>query len=234
MSKEIIINSEKHGIFSILIDEDDYEIFSKHHWCISGNGYAVRSRNRFDDQTKDKTLYLHREILGLTNGDCHAVDHINRNRLDNRKENLRICTQQHNASNREKYNKSSNYKGVYLDERNGKYVACITYNKKKIMIGKFETAVEAAKAYDYYAVKYFGEFACTNFNDVASDFSYKKKDGRNEKTGLYGIYKKSCGGYEAYASTKYLCKTKNISDAIKIRNEYIIDNNLDLKLNEEI
>lgn len=89
------------------------------------------------------------------------VDHINGNKLDNRKSNLRICTDAENARNSSK--KSGNFKGVQWRSDKHKFRARIMDNGKEIFIGYFTNEIEAAKAYDTKAKELFGEFARLNF-----------------------------------------------------------------------
>jgi hypothetical protein len=88
------------------------------------------------------------------------VDHKNGNSLDNRKENLRLCTIQQNSFNRKP--KNGKLKVFYLNKSSNKYSAQIGFNNKKIYLGQFKSKEEAAKAYNEAAIKYFGEFACLN------------------------------------------------------------------------
>lgn len=91
------------------------------------------------------------------------VDHRNCNGLDNRKENLRICTNQQNNMNKVSYrNSSSKYKGVYKDNERGGWAAQITIDGKKKFIGRYKIEEDAAVAYDRFAIKLFGEFAKLN------------------------------------------------------------------------
>lgn len=130
-----------------LIDEDDYEEASKYLWYISKEGYAT---NRLVGT-------LHRVLMKYPEGD---IDHINRNKLDNRRCNLRICTPQENAMNCPKRkNNTTGYKGVRFDKRNKKYYSVL----KNVTLGYFDNPIDAAKAYDVAAIKSAGEFAYTNF-----------------------------------------------------------------------
>jgi len=90
------------------------------------------------------------------------IDHINRNVLDNRIENLRWCSSSQNNRNREKQlNTTSQYKGVYLAE--GRWKASIRVNSKLIHLGSFGTELEGAKAYNDFIVAHnLGEFAILN------------------------------------------------------------------------
>lgn len=95
------------------------------------------------------------------------IDHINSNKLDNRKCNLRIVTPQQNNMNKKKTkNTSSKYIGVYLDKnsKKNKWRASITFNRKVISLGVFENDIDAAKARDIATKQYFGEYGKLNFN----------------------------------------------------------------------
>lgn len=139
-----------------LIDKEDYHLIvgSSWHYC---NGYAV-STPRLNENKK----FMHRVILGLEDKTL-VVDHINGNKLDNRRSNLRICTQSQNRRNTKYHTDSAvQYKGVCIS-KSGKFKATIAVNYKQHHIGYFNTAMEAAKAYDYVAVKLHDEFANLNF-----------------------------------------------------------------------
>lgn len=235
---EIILQSKKHGTHEVLVDDEDYEKLINYNWCVNKAGYAVRHKLKSDFNHNSSIIYMHRCILNIENT-IEYVDHINGNKLDNRKENLRVCTDHKNKMNRAVNARvranDVGYKGVYLDERNGRFVAKITYNSKAHHIGVFDCEKIAAKAYDQKAREFFGEFACLNFPSEENDVLYEKFNGKNEKTGLYGIYIKNSGKYEAYVGSKYICKSRIKNEAIIKRNKYIIDNNLDtekFKLNE--
>jgi len=98
-------------------------------------------------------------------GDGDFCDHINHNGLDNRKANLRLATRSQNAWNRQKakIKSRSKYKGVSWYNRGKRWSVRIQVNRKQKFLGIFEDEIEAAKAYDRAARKYFGEFAELNF-----------------------------------------------------------------------
>lgn len=142
-----------------LVDDEDFEYLNQRKWHYS-KGYAVStSRRLFGFQ---KTIAMHREIMNTPNG--METDHINGDKLDNRKNNLRNCFHLENGKNRKiQINNTSNYKGVSFDKRAGKWRSVIYIEKKKISLGNFTNIEDAARAYDKKAIELFGEFANTNF-----------------------------------------------------------------------
>jgi hypothetical protein len=107
-------------------------------------------------------LSMHRMVVNAPKG--LFVDHINHNGLDNRKANLRICTNLQNLRNkRPKTGCTSEYKGVHWCKGRNKFRANIYLNKKAIHLGYFHDEIAAAKAYDEKARELFGEFAYLNF-----------------------------------------------------------------------
>jgi len=93
-----------------------------------------------------------------------VVDHIDRDGLNNRKSNLRLCTNAENIRNAGKRGKGfSKYKGVSRHTRGKKWTAVIQLNKKTYFLGYFENEIDAARAYDKKAKELHGQFACLNF-----------------------------------------------------------------------
>ena len=108
---------------------------------------------------KELRVTMARQIMGLCIDDPCVVDHIHHNGLDNRRSKLRICTVQQNIWNRQKQRNSNyTYKGVYFRRGKWETVACGVY------VGRFDSEIEAAKAYDKKILQLHGEFACLNFS----------------------------------------------------------------------
>ena len=148
------------GLFA-LVDGEDYERLSKHKWCANKNKkthYAVRHIGKWPNQ---QSILMHREILNVPIE--KETDHRNGYGLDNRGQNLRICTCGQNQYNRQSYKGTSQYKGVSWENRRKKWRVRIQLNGKEIYFGQFDSEVDAARAYDKKAVELFGEFARTNF-----------------------------------------------------------------------
>ena len=141
-----------------LVDDDDFESINQYKWSVikaPNTFYAMRGTMV---NGKRITQYMHDLIL-----DGKGIDHIDRNGLNNKRSNLRLCTISENGMNRRKQdNASSIYKGVSFHKRDKRWMAHIKINGKKIHLGNFDTEVEAAKAYNDKAISLFCEFANLN------------------------------------------------------------------------
>ena len=153
------------GRAAVYIDDDDADL-AAHRWSINSNGYAVRLTAR----PERVALRMHRVVmeraLDRPLQRWELVDHINGDRLDNRRANLRLCTNSENAFNRDlPASNTTGYKGVSWNTRRTAprpYQASITVNRKKHYLGSYATAVEAARAYDAAARQVAGQFAKVN------------------------------------------------------------------------
>lgn len=152
-----------------LIDASDYEKVKGIKWFKNSNGYVAKSL--YVGNGKWEGLKLHRMIMDAPKG--VLVDHINRNRLDNRRSNLRLATPLENTRNTSlAKNNTTGYKGV--SERKGKYEAHIRIDGVLQHLGNYDNKEDAAKAYNVMAEKHFGEFAALNDVEHAG-FQLKKK-----------------------------------------------------------
>ena len=143
------------GKFSI-VDDSDFEWLNQWKWHYLNIGYAARR----DYSQKGKYVYMHRLIIGFPTN--YQADHINRNKLDNRRSNLRMATKSQNMVNTDlRITNTSGYRGVYWDKNRNKWVAEIMIHYKKKHLGRFIHKEDAAKAYLYESKESFGEFAAT-------------------------------------------------------------------------
>lgn len=146
-----------------IIDDEDFERCIGRTWfyqSTSGYVYCTVYEKLGYRRYKNKTVYLHNFISGKS-----KQDHINRNKLDCRKENLRDASNSQNCINTEKrVNQftTSKYKGVAFHPRDKIWQACIMKEYKSIYIGSYKTEREAALAYNLKAKELFGEFAVLN------------------------------------------------------------------------
>ena len=158
--KKIPLTQEKFA----LIDDEDFDLISQYKWCaVKNKNIYYTMRGYWDKQIKKrKQIKMHRLIMGVTDPKIQ-IDHINGDGLDNRKVNLRICTNQQNHMNR-KSNKncSSKFKGVSWFKRDKKWRSQITVHQKKIYLGDFNNETQAAIAYNTAAIKHFGQYAYLN------------------------------------------------------------------------
>ena len=164
--KQIDISTPKHPNMYAIVDDEDYERISKYHWYVvkNGNYYYAYGNGKGPER---EHLFMHRKVLNLLQYDKTCVDHINRNGLDNRKRNLRICSFQQNMLNsKPMHNRTSKYKGVKRNKKNNNWRVNISYKGNKYEIGSFVDEEMAARAYDKKAKQLFGEFAYLNFKDT--------------------------------------------------------------------
>lgn len=139
---------------SCIVDSIDYQYLSQFHWSLNSNGYAVRHVAKSPE-------YMHRIIMSPTNG--LTVDHINGNRLDNRRANLRLATVSQQHYNSKKRSRTSRYKGVYWHKQRQKWHSSIRVDGHNVSLGLHKSERLAAISYDRAAARYFGEFARLNF-----------------------------------------------------------------------
>lgn len=142
---------------SIHIDDCDREL-DKYRWYIDGDGYVVTCY-------KSKHYYLHKMIAEKL-GWFGRIDHIDRNRLNNHRSNLRQATNSQNLANANlSISNKSGFRGVYKHTKSGKWIAQICISGKNKNLGSFNIPEDAARAYDKAALEIFGEFANPNFKE---------------------------------------------------------------------
>lgn len=149
--------------FEALVDADDFEYLSQWKWRAAlksgGQVYARRTAHIGDERIE---ILMHRVVTSAPPG--VVVDHINRNSLDNRKANLRFASDAQNTWNRGlDVRNRSGLKGVWFRKSANRYDAALTHRGKRIALGSFRNAEDAALAYDAAAIYLRGPFAVTNF-----------------------------------------------------------------------
>ena len=150
----MVCYTRKHKI-PFQIDDEDYEFVKGYTWYCDSNGYIRATVNQ-------KTVLLHRLIMNAPKG--MEIDHVNGDKVDDRKSNLRICTHQQNVHNTKPTlnPRTSCYKGVCWHKTTKKWQAYINFHRKKKYLGLFATEEESALAYNAKAEELFGEFAWLN------------------------------------------------------------------------
>lgn len=156
--------------YSAIVDVIDADLAERKWHAKVSAGHVCAAYTQHEHGTgKSHTRFLHQIIMGrvlgreLTRGE--RVDHINRNALDSRRENLRLATQAKNTFNRSlNRNNHSGYKGVNFHEQAQGWAATINAGKKRYGLGMFDTPEQAAIAYNHAAKQYHGDFAV--YNDI--------------------------------------------------------------------
>lgn len=160
---KILLESSKFGNKECIIDTEDYDKIKKFRWYILHNikGHSFYAITNIYKNKKRLGLLLHRVIMSPPKE--VLIDHVNHNGLDNRKNNLRLCTHQENSRNCKKYKSNKNiFKGVRQRNELKKWQARLKFNDKTIHLGSFDDPIQAAKAYNEKAKELFGEFSCLN------------------------------------------------------------------------
>ena len=137
-----------------LFDLEDYDLISDRCWYVNANGYLTAKRNNV-------SILLHRIVTHCPND--MKVDHINHNKLDNRKVNLRVCTDMENSKNKglRKDNKSG-VTGVVWNNDKNKWTVNIRCNNKRMYLGAYDDFDTAVKVRKQAEEKYFGEWSYDN------------------------------------------------------------------------
>ena len=148
------------GLFALVDGDGKGQYLAGFKWSVKKNGYVSRSRLARCDPPGKHTIYLHKEVCKALTG--HWIDHINRDKLDNRSVNLRSVPPKVNANNRTQRKvrsaSRSGYRGV-VHQTPGSFAVRLS----RSYVGAYPTAIAAAKAYDRAAYARYGEDAVLNF-----------------------------------------------------------------------
>ena len=144
--------------FVTLVDDSDYRHLLGFSWNAHTRDGFTYARTSYGNGH----IYLHDYLMKPPKG--MVVDHINGDKLDNQRHNLRIATTaQNNYNTKKTENRSSQFKGVVWDKSRNKWKAQIKLNGVNKALGRFDSEEDAARAYDAAAKDLFKEFACLNF-----------------------------------------------------------------------
>lgn len=145
-----------------LVDDQDYDYLMQWTWhAAKGGKYAARDTRSFD-RKHGEIIYMH-VVIAQRMGINERVDHENQNGLDNQRHNFRPATRSENGANRGlQVNNISGYKGVCWDCERDKWMAQLKCKGRKVLQKRFDSKIEAAKAYNKAALEHFGEFAVLN------------------------------------------------------------------------
>ncbi len=137
-----------------LVDDADAALVENYSWQLSARGYARST-------IQGKSVQMHRLIMAAR--ECDEIGHVNGNKLDNRRKNLRFGKHSDHTANQQMHvNNKSGLKGVSWDKTRGKFRVTIRKDYKKIHVGRFDDLEAAARAYNRAALNYFGKFAKLN------------------------------------------------------------------------
>lgn len=159
MNAIVLVPLKRKGeTFVMKVDYADWENLKQYNWHITKGGYVVRQK-KF--KGIPKAFYFHRDLMNPPSD--MFVDHKNGDKLDNRRENLRLCNNSQNLANKGKIrSNTSGFKGVSWSKLWNYYEAYIQVDGKKKHLGCYTCALRAASVYNDAATKYFGEFAFLN------------------------------------------------------------------------
>lgn len=198
---KVTVYGDKGSYNELLISYADLPMFFYKEWAVS-DGYC-----RCADGS------LHRLIMGVTDSNL-VVDHINKNPLDNRRSNLRICTYQENSRNSSKHKIGDNrFIGVSFDKGRNLWRAYINIDGKQLFLGRFETERDAIVARLQAEATYFKEFSpqIELFNEYGIEFEFVRpdEDSANIKKALVH-YKRLCHLSQAPCGSGHNCADKGI------------------------
>ena len=165
MSQEYGIGFASNTNSMFLFDKEDYEKICNYCWYENDQGYVIAHNKN----GQSKNIRIHRLIMGLKDFNFdNYIDHINHNKMDNRKINLRIVTNQQNCFNHKiALNNTSGTTGVYWSKLCNKWAAQIAYNQNVISLGTYDNIEDAIVARKNAEDKYFNEYSYRKSMEVS-------------------------------------------------------------------
>jgi hypothetical protein len=158
MSREVPLTR---GLVTLVDDEDYERVIALGKWKAHKPKHVWYAEICIGGRKNKRTIQMHRFIIDAPPG--VDVDHRDVDGLNNRKYNLRTATRSQNLANRIRCVSQTGYRGVQPENKSTRFIAQITVNGRRIWLGNFSTAIEAARVYDRAAIEHFGEFARPNF-----------------------------------------------------------------------
>lgn len=145
-----------------LFDKEDYELIKNYKWWINNTGYLMTTVT-LNPGEHGKNILFHRLVMGVLDNPDVVIDHIKHNILDNRKSELRICSQKENTRNlKVSCVNTSGVTGVYYIKHTKKWNAYLEINHQRINLGYYNNFDDAVKARKNAEEKYFGEYSYDN------------------------------------------------------------------------
>jgi hypothetical protein len=141
-----------------IVDDEDFEWLNQWSWYFNTNGYAQRKVYVRGNKSLDEIWFMHRMVAETPEG--MDTDHINGNKLDNRRKNLRIVTRSQNMMNGDlRSNNRSGCSGVSYDKKNRKWSVCVMVDRKNVFHKRFKELSDAIDARKTAETRYFGQFS---------------------------------------------------------------------------
>lgn len=158
MSKPITLHSRHKASLVALVDDEDYALVQGYKWFMSPQGYAwAHDYSQGWQAGMRGSVLMHRLIMGATQG--QTVDHVNRNKTDNQRGNLRLASySEQNLNTKTRSDNTSGHRGVYWESRRNCWRVCLNHDNKQLHVGQFKDKLLAIAAYHAKATEVYGGF----------------------------------------------------------------------------